>query len=421
MLESEVLSLKLHYRIVAIMVFNVIILAFLMKKPISVFAWGDNTEGGKGRPSYTIEQINQGVLGDKIVFNSISDGVIGDEKNFVGARENTGINVGPDNVWYGNDINVENGKEYLIRLYIHNNSPKGMDAVAEDVHIAFSLPHESAKDLQVNGFIRSSNATPTEYWDYVNFHSDVAFRLEYIGGSGLLESNGIGSKKGGYQLSDDIVKAASGGIMIGYDSLNGQIPGCFQYDACACIRVKVVYDYSFEAEAKVRLVGDTDWLDTVSANVGDKIETQISYHNTGDIEQNDVMIRDLLPSNLRYIPESAKLERSEKSSDSTVDLSTLTTSPVNIGSYAPNESARVTFTSELISNDLPDGENFLASWSQVSIGPKMLQDYTTIEILWDKKILVKLIVTSLLMIFFLANTVRLFIKIIKQKHQHKAI
>ena len=160
--------------------------------PSLVSAWGDNTPGGQGRPSYTIEQINQGVLGDKIVFNSISDGVIGDEKNFVGARENTGINLGKDNVWYGNDITVENGKEYLLRLYVHNNNPKGMDAVAEDVHVAFSLPHESAKDLQVNGFIRSSNADPTEYWDYVNFHSDTAFHLEYVGGSGLLENGGIG-------------------------------------------------------------------------------------------------------------------------------------------------------------------------------------------------------------------------------------
>ena len=45
--------------------------------------WGDS-DGG--RPSYTIGQIDSGVLGDTITFNSISDGKIGDEKNFVAAK-----------------------------------------------------------------------------------------------------------------------------------------------------------------------------------------------------------------------------------------------------------------------------------------------------------------------------------------------
>lgn len=402
--------MKLHYKIISTIVFTIFALALLVEKTIYVSAWGDN---GGGRSSYTYEQINQGVLGDKIVFNSISDGVIGDEKNFVGARENTGINAGKDNVWNGNDINVENGKEYLIRLYVHNNSPKGMDAVAENTHVSFNIPNESARDIRVNGFIKADNADPQEYWDHVDLHSDTAFHLEYVYGSALLENQGIGKSvqnggQGPYQLSDDIVKAASGGILIGYDAIDGRIPGCDQYAAYVAIRVKVVYDYNFTAETKVRLVGDTEWSDTVKANVGDKIETQIAYHNIGDIEQNDVMVKNLLPSNLQYIPESARLE---KSGDLTVDLSTLTTFPVNIGSYAPNESARLTFVSELVSDDLSAGENFLVSWSQVSIGPKMLQDYTTIEILWDKKILVKLIVATLLMIFFLVNTIRLFIKI----------
>lgn len=59
------------------------------------YAWGDN---GGGRESHTIEEINSGILGDSIIFNTISDSVIGNEKNFVGARENTGINAGPDNL-----------------------------------------------------------------------------------------------------------------------------------------------------------------------------------------------------------------------------------------------------------------------------------------------------------------------------------
>ena len=59
------------------------------------------------------------------MLNSISDSVIGDEKNFVGAREDTGVNAGASNVWDGNEISVTPGKTYLIRLYVHNNNPNG--------------------------------------------------------------------------------------------------------------------------------------------------------------------------------------------------------------------------------------------------------------------------------------------------------
>ena len=65
--------------------------------PVIVNAWGDSDNG---RPSYTLDQINNGELGDKITFNSISNGKIGDEKNFVGDKV-AGANV---STWNANEI-----------------------------------------------------------------------------------------------------------------------------------------------------------------------------------------------------------------------------------------------------------------------------------------------------------------------------
>ena len=225
----------------------------VLLNPVTAFAWGDNytdpETGEKGRPSYTIEEINNGAIGatsvsdgedyknsdnypGQIIFNTISDSTIGSEKNYVAARECVLLEDGSwegatkDTIWSGNDITVEDGKYYIIRLYVHNNNPNGWDAVAEDVHVSFSIPNEYDKEnkrIQVNGFIDSSNATPSEYWDYVNFNSEVPFHLDFVNNSGLLENNGIGL--GGLILSDDIVKAKSGGVLIGYDALDGRIPG----------------------------------------------------------------------------------------------------------------------------------------------------------------------------------------------------
>lgn len=211
------------------------------------------SNSGTPREAYTIEQINNGCLKDAIVFNSISDSVGGHEFNFVAARENTGVNLGEKNIWKKNVLEIEKGKSYLVNLYCHNNSPLGYDAVAENVQIRFEIHDtvfvkENDTDISayndgyycvaVHGHIYSSNASPDLYSDGVKFVSDKPFHLEYIPGTALFENNGIGAD-GGIALDDSII---SDWVMIGYDSLDGKVPGCYGFDSYSTIVVVPVFD-----------------------------------------------------------------------------------------------------------------------------------------------------------------------------------
>lgn len=210
--------------------------------------WYDNSGRENGRQFYTINDINSGALGDTIVFNSISNSVIGHEANFVGARENTGINLGKENVWNGNSIKAEEGKTYLIRLFAHNNSPNGYESIAHDVRLRFEIsdtvfvtkPKESENAYQaaIHGYITCSNANPTWYMDGVKFTSDRPFHLQYVFGSAYFTNNAFGPTSG-YNLSDDIMNQ---GVLIGYDELNGDIPGCYEYASYTLITVMPVFD-----------------------------------------------------------------------------------------------------------------------------------------------------------------------------------
>ena len=620
-----------NIRIFLYIVSAIIICGCLLSIPLPALAWGDNSEDG--RPSYTIEEINNGAIGatpasdgenykdspnypGQIIFNTISDSVIGNEKNFVGAREYTGINAGADNFWHGNDITVEDGKTYIIRLFVHNNNPNGMDAVAEDVKVAFSIPQTSSTQIEVNGLISSSNATPSQYWDYVNFNSDIPFHLEYVKGSALLENNGIGL--GGIQLSDDIVNAKSGGILIGYDALDGRVPGCYQYDNYVSIRVKVVYenitrptysyqqinegalgdditfnsikvvdtdaawaeehglelpllgnetnfvgaredtgknegaknvwkgteiavedgktyivrlyvhnnspsgmdavaedtkvrfyipyassdqvtvngwlassnavpaeysdtvvfkskdgvpfslyyvpgsallenggfakgagvqlpdsitnqgnltnkaedewtligydaldgrvpgcyeyinyvsirvrvayDYEFSVENKVRLADGEDktWQDTIEAKVGDKVEFQFQYINASDYTQNGVVVRDLLPSNLRYVEGSTIVYNGNHPNGVKGDTDDVINGGVNIGSYGPKANAYIRITAEVVDDDLAEGKNTMISWAQTRVGDKTLQDDAGVVVYKNTKVEIAIKVLSVL-------------------------
>ncbi len=136
-------------------------LAFVLLMPMPAYAWGDNIGG---RDTYSLQEVNEGALGDTIAFNSISiqdadytwykeatgedlpSGIITEEVNFVGARM-VGENQGAQNVWNGNGIKAIDGEFYYIRLYAHNNSLGGYDAVAEDTKVSFNIPQESASSI----------------------------------------------------------------------------------------------------------------------------------------------------------------------------------------------------------------------------------------------------------------------------------
>ena len=370
-----------------------VLLAFALLMPMPAYAWGDNIGG---RDTYSLQEVNEGALGDTITFNSISfqdsdytwykeatgddlpSGIITEEANFVGARM-VEENQGAQNVWNGNEIKAVDGGFYYIRLYAHNNSLGGYDAVAEDTKVSFHIPQESASSIRVNGYITSSNAYPSEYVDYVDFVAEQPFHLEYVYGSALLENNGIGAD-GGIQLSDDIAASESGGVLIGYDELDGRVPGCYQYANYITIMVKVVYDYSFALDTQVRLVGSVDesWQKEGAAEIGDTVEFQLTYENTDGFTQEDVVIRSVLPDNLEYVAGSTVLYNVNYPNGLVSDTDAVVDNGINIGAYTAGSNAYIRFTAKVVDVDLAWGSNTLVNWGRASVGETLQQDAASV-------------------------------------------
>lgn len=426
---------KQNRNMFAITVASIFFLASAALCPTTVSAWGDNSEGG--RQSYTEKEIEDGVLGGQIIFNSISNGKIGDEKNFVGTRECTVLPDGradsatKDTVWDGNNINVEDGKTYVIRLYVRNDNPNGEDATAEDTRVSFSIPNEYDAEngrIQVNGFIYSSNASPSEYWDYVNFNSDIPFRLDYVYGSALLNNSKTQDEAaaGGYlddagwKLSDDIVKAASvDGVLIGSNDLDGRVPGGSQYASYVTIMVKAVFSTNFTVEQKVRLAGGgkEDWADTVDAKIGDQVEFRILYTNTSDKSQTGVAIKDILPSNLKYVAGSSVIKNFNHPNGAKIVQDALVDNGIRIGNYSKDANAYIYFTAEVVDESLDQGLNVLTNWSQAGVGDVTIQDSAEVWVQNDKKY--KIILTAHIAVILICFTI-FIITICKTIKRHKA-
>ena len=334
--------------------------------PVAVKAWGDSSNG---RTTYTIAQINDGALGDTITFNSITNGKIGDERNFVGAK----LSSSNSETWNANEIKVKDGETYTIRLYTHNNSPLGTDAVAENVSVSFSLPTTVSNSHTVIGYLNSSNATPNRYWDEVKLVSDGDFYIEYVEGSAKYTN----SKMGTVKLPDEVITA---GATVGYEALNGKIPGCFAYDGQATIEVKVHSSVSAKLSKTVRRKGEKTWSESVDAKIGDEVEFQIEYVNLTSETVDNVMIRDVLPTNMEYVAGSTILYNSNYQSGVKVAEDTVTTTGINIGSYGVNGSAFVRFTAKVVNKTLACGSNQLVNWASSTVNSKVTKDDASVMV-----------------------------------------
>lgn len=367
----------------------------------NVMAWGDS---GKGRDVYTIAQINdntlnggKGILGDKIVFNSIADPnyksqesdvimPLSDERNFVGARDASTGNHGKANVWDGNTVTVKEGNTYIVRLYVHNNNRQGTAATAENVKVSFQLPQVISKSPRINGYIDAPDTAIESYWDYVDFKSadGRAFYLDYIEGSALIESNHYGKHDAngdgvndGRKVSDNIVTNA--GVKVSYENEeDGKVPGCYGYASYYTIEVKPVFENT-SIEKTVRMAGTkNEFTESVDAKVGDKVEFQIHYTNLNASTVNDVMIRDSLPKNLRYVAGSAKLYNDNTKANEPTQWQAykdLTSEAVNIGHYAVNAGGYIRFTAEVVDETLEcNKNNRLINWAKASANGFAVQD-----------------------------------------------
>lgn len=317
----------------------------------AALAWGPE------RQTYTVEK-----PADKVTFNSITNNPNhGDERNFTLARR---VDEGADK-WRDN-LEVTGDSEYVVRIYVHNNAASNLNLVARNARAAVSIPSQLSNSVTVQGQISADNASPKQIWDQVVFKSaSKKFNIAYIAGSARYYTNA--NPSAGFQISDSV--SSNAGAQLGYDKIDGNIPGCFQYSGILTFRVKVTTQKtsSFNATKQVRKLGETEWKKSISAKPGDTIEYMIGYDNNGEVEHTNVNVRDILPSGITYVQNSTFLKNGSYPNGNNVANNDITTRGVSIGGYKPGANAFIKITAKIASEkDLKCGVNTLTNVVRIS-------------------------------------------------------
>jgi uncharacterized repeat protein (TIGR01451 family) len=282
------------------------------------------------------------------VFNSfINTPSYGDERYFTdGYRTDRGKASTADTI---SDV-TEGSKQVVIRMYVHNNANQNTNAsgkgVAHNTKVKLELPTTSGSSLQAVGAISASNATPGEVSDTVYMTAKRSFKVAYVPGSAKLLRN-----TSSYALSDSIVTS---GAPIGYNSMNGELPGCFDYAALVEVTVNIIPDPSHDLQLvkQVKNVGDTTgWKKEVNSKPGQEEQWLLTTKNVGLDPLTDVSVRDILPPHVALVPGSVKIVNADSQSYAQDD-DPLFDNGLNLGEYPSGGGRYIMFKTQAL-DDFP--------------------------------------------------------------------
>lgn len=319
--------------------------------PAVVMAWGPD------RPTYTMAN-----PADHVTFDSITDNSeVGDERNFLTIKDASNTSAGG----WQDSTTAQAGHEYLVRVYVHNDAAANLNLKATNVRTKVNVPTTTGKSVELGGFITADNAAPKEIWDSATLTSNSDFNVAYVAGSARLYNNAFGQT--GAQLSDNIVTDT--GAQLGYDKLDGIIPGCMQYAGYVTFKVKVQgpQTTNFTMSKLVSKHGENKWVESYAAQPGETVDYLIQYKNAGDTQQDNVVVKDQLPAGETYVAGSSVLGNSKTPSGAKISDGVTTATGVNIGSYAAGANGWVIFSAKVADNDnLPTcGANKLTNTATV--------------------------------------------------------
>ncbi|MDB5171134.1 MAG: exported protein of unknown function [Candidatus Saccharibacteria bacterium] len=235
------------------------------------------------------------------VFNSfVNTPSYGDERAFFdGRRSDMAANTNADDIQNVND----GSKEVVLRMYVHNNANTYTNAsgqgVAHNTKVRIALPTATEQVLRARAYISADNAGLVE--DTADLLGSEKFNVTYVPGSAKLLR---GTSQ--YALSDSIVGS---GAQVGNNTMNGDLPGCFEFAALVEIHVKVNVEQKPQLQLvkEVKVKGTAGWGKEVTTKPGTEVQWRLGTKDVGNVNLDNVVIRDILPPHVKLVPGSVRL------------------------------------------------------------------------------------------------------------------
>ena len=303
-----------------------------------VEAWGPE------RPTYTND-----TPANYATFNSIiNNTAVGDERNFVRVRE-----AGTDQV-FDDEIEVEPGKEYEVYIYYHNNAATNTNqsgvGVATDTRVSSAYPTLVTPNERgmISGIISWSYVTPENpnnaqtgtVWDeaYLTTKSDNVV-MRYKTGTATIHNSGA--------INGSVLPTSlftEGGTPIGFNKLEGVLPGCAEYSGHITYTL-VAEKTASDLDKQVSTDGE-NWSDNVTVHPGQIVTYKVEFTNTGNTDLANVIFKDIHDEGLSLHAGSTKIFDVNNVDGKTID-DILDLSGYSFGTVAPGALVQIIYQAKI--------------------------------------------------------------------------
>lgn len=287
---------------------------------------------------------------DHPVFNSITGGSWGDERNFFQVKES-----GAPNTVYSDALDVSPGKNYTGIIRYSNAASPSVKTPARNTKIQIQAPGTMTGVGGLSASISSDNTEPAKVWDGAVLRlSDptAAVALRYVQDSAIIHTRG---KLDGQKMPESIF---SEGAQLGCDSFDGTLDGKGECAGYVTFEFRVDQP-NFTVTALAAPPGNSSLAPAAEVKVGDTVTIRAEYKNTGTTQQDNVVLK------VANLPQGMQMEGSPVLvSNSTTNGYTALNSAsagrlakegINVGSYAPGASCYIKFKATIA--DVP-GHDF---------------------------------------------------------------
>lgn len=216
---------------------------------------------------------------------------------------------------------AQDGHYYMVKMLVHNNAASNLNLTAKDVNVGAYIEKGYGKAITIQTDINASNCgantlgsagSPCWFWDEAYIKAadgdDSQYKASYVEDSLRYYNNKrlFSSSDGGFTFdgdNDDANLTTAKGVKIGYDKMDGNIPGCSKYMGFVTFIVKVEKkadtdtssaNYIFYKRSRLAGTESGGWSTQTTAKPGDTIEFQVGLRNIGKATLTNPIIQDTM-------------------------------------------------------------------------------------------------------------------------------
>ncbi len=269
---------------------------------------------------------------------------------------------------HDNGVQADPGDIVEVSIYYHNGAANTDENVAHNTLIrAFANPAlgSSANTYTLGATISADNAA--EVSSTAAFHGgDIQVHIQggtsqsltlVPGSVRVLRNQGQSPKPVAQSLPDTVFQ---NGVNI------GDVRGCFEFHGFVNFKLQVgsqvveTRDLSITKRVLNVTRGESAFQDSVIANPGERVRFEIRFSTSGNASQNNVIVRDILPTQLLYASGTMRIDGATVSNETE-----LFASGTNLGSLSANTTKVITFEANVAGSGSFSGTTTLTNTTNV--------------------------------------------------------